>query len=207
MFSPLSLLQKVTSTSEPTLFSTQDASLFVFIKYFTIFYDLLLNQIINLTSVFNTLFLECFCAIFKNITQVLYKQNRPCKAGWNVYMGKNAPTNWCPGFMNVGYLLGGIIYFHINRFWFFNRIEISLNRDPGFVGIFFLHINRYLPYNWEAYSACSRTSKMESFAKIVIAPSQMFEWVLNTHLCFLWLFRVTMLLWLAVWLTFVRKIR
>ena len=96
-------------------------TIFVFMNYFIIFYELLFNQLINLTSVFITLFVECFSAFFKNITHALYKQKRPCKAGWNAYMGKNVPPKRDPGFIKVGSLLGGRIYFHINRFWFFNR--------------------------------------------------------------------------------------
>ena len=52
----------------------------------------LLNQIINLTFVFTTLFAKCFSAFFKNIAHPLYEQKRSCKAGWNVYMGKKRPT-------------------------------------------------------------------------------------------------------------------
>ena len=97
-------------------------TIFVFMKYFTIFHELLLNQLVNLTSVSITLFVKCFSVIFKNITHALHKQNHPCKAGWNVYMGKNVPPKRNPGLMNVESLLGGRIYFHINRFWFFFRI-------------------------------------------------------------------------------------
>ena len=85
----------------------------------------MLNQLIHLTSVFVKLFVEGFSVIFKNITHSLYKQKRPYKAGRTVYMGKNVPPKWDPGFMKVGSLLGGRIYFHINRFWFFNRILLS----------------------------------------------------------------------------------
>ena len=67
-------------------------TIFVFINYFTIFYELILNQVVNLTSFFISLFVEYFFAFFKNITHALYKQKRPCKAGWNVYMGKKRPT-------------------------------------------------------------------------------------------------------------------
>ena len=91
-------------------------TIFVFLNYFTIFYELLVNQLINLTSVFITLFAEYFSAFFKNITHALYEQKRPCKAGWNVYMGKNLPPKRDPGFMKVGSLLGGRTYFHTNRF-------------------------------------------------------------------------------------------
>ena len=57
---------------------------------FTIFCELLLNQPIDLTSVSITLFDEYFSAIFKNITYALYKQNRPWRDGWNVYMKKKS---------------------------------------------------------------------------------------------------------------------
>ena len=75
----------------------------------------MLNQLINLGSVFITLFVECFLAICKNITYALYKQKLPCKAGRDVYMGKNVSPKRDSSFMNVGSLLGGITYFHINR--------------------------------------------------------------------------------------------
>ena len=78
----------------------------------------MLNQFINLSSAFITLFAECFSAICKNIAHALYKQKRPCKAGRDVYMGKNVPPKRDPGFMRVGSLLGGIIYFHITDFDF-----------------------------------------------------------------------------------------
>ena len=57
-FFPLSLLQKVTSTSEPILFSLQHAcTIFVFMKYFTI--SSKYCSTINLTSVSITLFVGC----------------------------------------------------------------------------------------------------------------------------------------------------
>ena len=125
-------------------------------KHFTIFCELLLNQLINLLSVSITLFVECFSTIFINITYVLCKW----KAGWNVYMGKNVPPLRDPGFMNVRSLLSGRIYFHINRFWFFNRIllyrEISLNRGSHFAGMFFLHINTpQVVHNSNPANACN----------------------------------------------------
>ena len=93
-------------------------TIFVFMKYFTTFCELLLNRLINLTSVSITLSAECFSAIFKNITHALYKQKRPCKVGWNVYMGKIVPPKRDPGFLNVGSLVGGIIHLHIADFDF-----------------------------------------------------------------------------------------
>ena len=57
-FFPLSLLQKVTSTSEPILFSLQHAcTIFVFMKYFTISSKYCSTS--NLTSVSITLFVGC----------------------------------------------------------------------------------------------------------------------------------------------------
>ena len=110
------------STSEPILFSSQHAP---FLFLWSIFYYIMLNQLVNLTSVFVMLFVKCFfaiCNLFKSITHALYKQKPPCKVGWVVYMGKNFPPKWDPGFMKVGSLSAGRIYFHIIRFWFFNRI-------------------------------------------------------------------------------------
>ena len=52
----------------------------------------MLNQPINLISVFTTLFAECFSAIFKNITRALYREKRPSRVGRDVYMGKKLPT-------------------------------------------------------------------------------------------------------------------
>ena len=98
----------------------------------------MLNQLVKLTSVFITLVVNCFsaiCNLFKSITHTLYTQKPHCKVRQNVDMGKNLPrqsgTKRDPGFMKVDSLLGGRIYFHINRFRFFNGIllsgEISLN--------------------------------------------------------------------------------
>ena len=53
---------------------------------------MILNQLINLTSVCIALFVECFSVVFRNITQALFKQKRPCNAGLNVYVGKKHPT-------------------------------------------------------------------------------------------------------------------
>ena len=155
---PLLLLQKVTSISEPILFSSHHApfltlwniliDLFKYLNIEIVFCELSLNKLINLTSVSSRLFCKCFSAIFKNTIHALYKQKYPYKAAWNVYMAKNAPPKRDHGFMTVGSLLGGRIYFHVDRFWFFNRIlllgEISLNRGPHIDGMFFLHINRLL---------------------------------------------------------------
>ena len=71
-------------------------------KYFTIFCDLSLHQLINLNSVSIKLFVEYFSGFFKDITHALYKQKCPCKAGWNVYMGKKRPTKVRPRFYERG---------------------------------------------------------------------------------------------------------
>ena len=96
------------------------------------------QQLINLTSVFTALFFECFSAIFKNTAHAFYTQKRPCKSGRNVCMGKNVPPKRDPGFIKMGSLLGGRIYFQINGFLLFNRIrsqgEISFNPGAQFPG-------------------------------------------------------------------------
>ena len=110
-FFPLSLLNEVTnSASEPILFSCQHA-LFPFL--WTILYYIMLNQPVNLASVFITLLVECFfpmCNLFKSITHALYVKKSPWKVERNVYMVKNFPPKWDPSFMKVGSLLGGIIF-------------------------------------------------------------------------------------------------
>ena len=58
---------------------------------------------------------------------------------------KNVPPKPDPGLVKVRSLLGGRIYFHINRFRFFKVIllygDISFNRGPRLAGMFFLHMN------------------------------------------------------------------
>ena len=77
----------------------------------------------SLTFVLITIFVECFSAIFKKLTHLLYKQKGPCKAERNVYLEKNVPPKRDPGFMEVGSLLGGRINTHIiHRLRFFNKI-------------------------------------------------------------------------------------
>ena len=102
------------------------------------------QQLINLTDVLITLFVECFPAIFKNITHALYKKNFPAKRDELFILEKNVPPKRNLGFMKVGSLVGGRINFHINRFRFFNRIlllgKILLKRGPRFTGIILPHI-------------------------------------------------------------------
>ena len=95
-FFPLSLLHEVTSNSEPVLFSTCVAActIFVFMNWFLLYIG---QQLINLTSVFITIFVKYFSAIFKNITQALYKQKRHWKVKRNVYLVKKSPTKMGSG--------------------------------------------------------------------------------------------------------------
>ena len=90
-FFSLSLLQKVTSTSEFTLFSPLLAS---FLSSWTIL--LFFMNYYSTSSLIRLSFLLCFSfnAFLHSlkILHMLYKQKRPCKAGWNVYMGKKRPT-------------------------------------------------------------------------------------------------------------------
>ena len=62
---------------------------------------------------------------------------------------KTVSPKWDPVFLKDRFMLGGMIYFNINRFWSFSRVllasEISLNRGPHFSGMPFLHINT--PYD------------------------------------------------------------
>ena len=91
LFPPLSLLQEVTSISEPILVSACVAAdtIFVFRNHFL---QNIGQQLLNLTSAIIMLFVECFSAIFKNIAHALDKQKRPCKAGQSVYIGKKLST-------------------------------------------------------------------------------------------------------------------
>ena len=88
---------------------------------------LLLNvcqQLINLISVFITLFFKCFTAIFKKIKHALYKQKRPCKAGRNVYKGKERPAK--------------------ARFWFYKRgIPVSWKNLSSYKQILFFSVELY----------------------------------------------------------------
>ena len=97
-------------------------TIFVFMNYFTIFYELLLNQLINLTS-----FLLCFSLnVFPHSLKISHmhfiSKNIPAKRNETFIWINNVPPKRDPGFMKVGSLLGGRIYFHRNRSWFFNRI-------------------------------------------------------------------------------------
>ena len=62
----------------------------------------------------------------------------------NVYMGKNVPPKRDPGFMKVGSLLSGRIYFHINRLWFsiefVYKVRSRLTETLTLQGSFFLYI-------------------------------------------------------------------
>ena len=49
-------------------------------------------------------------------------KNAPAKRDETFIWEKNVPPKRGPGFMKVGSLLGGRIYFDITRFRFFNRI-------------------------------------------------------------------------------------
>ena len=91
-FFPLIFATESYFTSESILFFIAACTIFAFMNYFTIFYGLLLNQLINLTSVFIMLFGECFSTFFKYILHAFYKQKRPCKARWSVYMGIKRPA-------------------------------------------------------------------------------------------------------------------
>ena len=106
-----------------TVFSTCSAAcpIFVSMNYF------LLNigqKLINLTSVFITLLVKCFSTVFKNInSNILFiTKNVPANRDEMFIWEKNVPRKRDPGFMKVGSLIDGRIFFHINRFWFFNRV-------------------------------------------------------------------------------------
>ena len=87
--------------------------------------------------------------VFHQSVKKIHMHKFPCKVRWIVYMEKNVPPKRDPGFMKLGYLLGVRVYFHIHRFWFFNRIllkgEISLNRGPFFAGVLFPHLTHFSP--------------------------------------------------------------
>ena len=117
-------------------------------RYFC-FYELffnytILNQLVNLTSVFIMHFVECFlaiCNLFKSITHALYKQKPPCKLRQSVYMGKNFPPKRDSGFMKVVSLLDERSYFCISRILLSE--EISHNQGSHFARMFFLQINTH----------------------------------------------------------------
>ena len=100
------MLQEVTSTSEPILFLRSVAACAIFV-FMNVFLQNIGQQLINLNSVFTTLLVEW---------NALKKQKRPCKTDGNVYMEKNVPLKRNPRFLKVKSLLGGKIYFRINKF-------------------------------------------------------------------------------------------
>ena len=134
VFFPLSLLQKVTnSNSEPIFFSSQHAP---FLFLWTICWLFNAQPAPKCDFCFYYAFCQCIfviCNLSKSITHAIYKQKPPCKVIRNVYMGKKFPSKRDPGFMKVESLLGGRIYFHINRFWylieFVYKARLSLCRD------------------------------------------------------------------------------
>ena len=66
--------------------------------------------------------LNAFLHSLKILHMYFISKNVPAKRDETFIWEKNVPPKRDPGFMKVGSLLGGRIYFHINRFWFFNRI-------------------------------------------------------------------------------------
>ena len=68
-------------------------------------------------------------------------KKRPCKAGENAYCEENVPPKRNLGFMKVGSLLVGIIYFQINRFdfsiEFFQKMRSRLTEALTLPGYFF----------------------------------------------------------------------
>ena len=80
-------------------------------------------QLINLNSIVVTLLVDYFSAIFENITQnKSINKNIPAKRDKVFVWEKNVPPERDPGFMKVVSLLGGKIYFYINKFEFFESI-------------------------------------------------------------------------------------
>ena len=116
-----------------------------FLFLWIIFYLIL---VIHLTSVFITLFAKCFSAVFKNINLNMLFANKhiPAKQVEMFIWEKNVPPKRDPGFMKAGSLIGGRIYFRVNRFWIFNRIilqgEISFKWGPHLAVIFFPHVTK-----------------------------------------------------------------
>ena len=132
-FFPLSLLQKVTSTSEPILFSSQQAPFLSLWNIFLFFMDYYSTSSFIWLPFLLRFLLNAFLQYLKISHMHFINKNGPAKRDETFIWGKKVSPKQDPGFMNVGSLLGGRIYFHINRFWFYNRIllqsEISLNRD------------------------------------------------------------------------------
>ena len=125
VFFPLSLLQDVTnSTSEPILFSSQHAP---FLFLWTIFLLYNAQPARKFDFCIYYAFGQCFfviCNLFKSITHAFYKQKPPCKVRRNVYMGKKVPIKARSQFYASGIPVMWEVCFHINRFWFFNRIRL-----------------------------------------------------------------------------------
>ena len=72
-------------------------------------------------------------------------QNVPAKREETFIWEKNVLPKRDPGFMKVGSLLGEIIHFHTNRFWFsiefFYKVRSHLTEALNLLACFFLHIN------------------------------------------------------------------
>ena len=68
-------------------------------------------------------------------------KNVPAKQDETFIQEKNVPPKRDPGFMNVGSLLGGIIYFHIKNLdfslEFFNKVRCRLTEALALPGRFF----------------------------------------------------------------------
>ena len=68
-------------------------------------------------------------------------KNVPAKQDETFTQEKNVPPKRDPGFMNVGSLLGGIIYFHIKNFdfsiEFLNKVTCRLTEALALPGRFF----------------------------------------------------------------------
>ena len=113
-------------------------------------YSLLNNarlERINSTSVFCK-YAESsnvFPQSLKILRMPFMNKNIPAERDEMFLWKKKVSPKWDPVFLKDGFMLGRMIYFHINRFWYFNRVllsgEISPNRGPHFSGMFFLHIN------------------------------------------------------------------
>ena len=138
-FFSLSLLQENTSTSGPILFSTcvKAFTIFIFMNY------LLLNvgqRVINLTSVLLRFCSTVFLESLKILHMLFRHRNVPEIRNEMFLWGNKVPPKWDPGFIKVRSLLDGRIFFHTNRFWFFNRILIKMRShltEPTLLGCSF----------------------------------------------------------------------
>ena len=120
-FVPLPLLEKVTSTSESILFLSLHApflSLWTILLFFMNYYST--SSLIWLPFLLR-FSLNAFLHSLKISHMHFISKNVPAKRDETFIWEKNVPPKRDPGFIKVGSLLGGRIYFHINRFWFFNR--------------------------------------------------------------------------------------